>query len=84
MVSIPACKVKNNEKRYIVLKHDVETNVSRALQLAKIEHKYGHNGSYYVQAYLMDDKKNIAMLKQMKAMRKYQLRQLKKDKLLLK
>ena len=68
MVSIPACKVKNNEKRYIVLKHDVETNVSRALQLAKIEHKYGHKGSYYVQAYLMDDKKNIAMLKQMKAM----------------
>lgn len=67
-IGIPACEVNNIIGRYIVLKHDVETDVPRAIELAKIEHKYGHRGSYYVQAYLMKDKKNIDFLKQMQQM----------------
>lgn len=68
LLSIPSCEVKESIGKYIVLKHDVETDVPRALELAKIEHKYGHRGSYYVQAYLMKELKNIDMLKQMQQM----------------
>lgn len=50
---------------YLVLKHDVETNVASAYNMAKIEHKYGHKASYYVQAYLMENSDNIIMLKKM-------------------
>lgn len=49
---------------YLVLKHDVETNVASALHMARIENRYGHCGSYYVQAYLMEDSSNIQMLKE--------------------
>ena len=66
--SIAAKNVSRDTINYLVLKHDVETDVSKALALAKIEHKYGHIGSYYVQAYLMKDEKNIQMLKQMQKM----------------
>lgn len=59
---------KSIEGNYIVLKHDVETNVSSAYEIAKIENKYGHCGSYYVQAYLMEEPKNILLLKKMAAM----------------
>lgn len=53
--------------RYIVLKHDVETSVPNAHKLASIEHKYGIKGSYYVQAYLMNDPINIDLLKEMQS-----------------
>ena len=53
---------------FIVLKHDVETNVPRALKLAEIEHQYGINSTYYVQAYLLKDKNNITILKKMQDM----------------
>lgn len=53
---------------FIVLKHDVEANVSKALKLAEIEHKYGIKGSYYVQAFLLKDRGNIAALKKMQDM----------------
>ena len=49
-------------KRFVVLKHDVETFVPNAHRLAAIEHRYGICGSYYVQAYLMSDPKNIELL----------------------
>lgn len=52
---------------YIVLKHDVETFVLNAYRLASIEHKYGIRGSYYVQAYLMQDSENIRLLKEMQS-----------------
>lgn len=68
LTSIPACDVGESKGRYIVLKHDVETDVPRAVELAKIEHKYGHRGSYYVQAYLMKEKKNVDLLKQLQQM----------------
>ena len=66
--SIPAREVTADLGAYVVLKHDVETDVARALEMAKIEHKHGHRGSYYVQAYLMDDHKNVKMLSEMQAM----------------
>lgn len=53
--------------RFVVLKHDVETSVPNAHKLAAIEHKYGICGSYYVQAYLLDDEKNVRLLQQMQA-----------------
>jgi len=52
------------DKPFLVLKHDVETNPSKALRLAQIESKYSHKGSYYVQAYLLSSSKNIGILKQ--------------------
>lgn len=55
-------------KNYLVLKHDVETDVKKAYALAKIEHKYFHKGSYYVQAYLMNNPENIRLLKEIQAM----------------
>lgn len=67
-VSIPACNINENNGKYIILKHDVETNVHKAFELAKIENKYGHRGSYYVQAYLMSDKQNVDLLIAMKKM----------------
>lgn len=66
--SIPARKVTGDNPRYVVLKHDVETDVPKALNMARIEKKYGHKGSYYVQAYLLSDMKNVDMLKEMQAM----------------
>lgn len=68
LISISACEASKSKDKYIVLKHDVETDVPRAYALAKIENKYGHRGSFYVQAYLMKDKKNIDYLKQMQRM----------------
>ena len=63
--SIPAKDVSQSSREYIVLKHDVETDVGKALEMAKIEWKYGHKGSYYVQAYLLEDERNVMMLKKM-------------------
>ena len=66
--SIPACDAYGSDMRFLVLKHDVETDVSHACAIAKIEHKHGHRGSYYVQAYLLNDSKNISMLREMQSM----------------
>lgn len=66
--SISACEVKADMKKYLVLKHDVETNVPNAYKIAQIEKKYGHRGSYYVQAYLLENEENVKLLKQMQEM----------------
>ncbi len=42
---------------WVVIKHDVETNIKKALDIAKIEHKYGIKATYYFQSYLIE--KNI-------------------------
>ena len=68
ILSIPACDVTPDCDNYLVLKHDVETNVPNAYRMAHIEHKYGHRGSYYVQAYLMQNEENIRLLKEMQHM----------------
>lgn len=66
--SIPTRDIVSSMTQYIVLKHDVETAVKKAFKLASIEHKYGHRGSYYVQAYLMHDASNIRLLQEMEQM----------------
>ena len=58
----------NCEANYIVLKHDVETAVDKAYKMAVIEKKYGHRGSYYVQAYLLENPKNVQTLVKMQEM----------------
>lgn len=58
--------LKNRKKQFLILKHDVETNPSKALDLARIENKYGHCGVYYVQAYLLNNQKNIEILQKIK------------------
>ncbi|MCQ2450927.1 MAG: hypothetical protein MJ080_02990 [Clostridia bacterium] len=68
IVSIPAKDVFDDYDSFLVLKHDVENNVPKAFEIAKIESKYGHKGSYYVQAYLLDNEKNILLLKEMQKM----------------
>lgn len=60
------CEFSISDKQFIILKHDVETNLIKALHLAEIEYKYSHKGSYYVQAYLLDSKKNISILNKIK------------------
>lgn len=68
LVSISAASVDSSAKNYVVLKHDVETDVQRAYEMAVIESKYAHVGSYYVQAYLLDDAKNVELLRKMQEM----------------
>ncbi len=68
-VSVTAREVLGGTAQpYVVLKHDVETDVKKAHRMASIEQQYGHRASYYVQAYLLDDADNIALLKEMQAM----------------
>lgn len=69
--NIVACTAEESlslpkDRRFIVLKHDVEGNVSKALKLAEIEHRNGIRGSYYVQAYLIESPDNVSILKKMK------------------
>jgi len=45
---------QENDSKWIVIKHDVETDVNKALVLAKIEHKYGIEATYFVQADLVE------------------------------
>ena len=66
--SIPACQVTQDSGNYLVLKHDVETNVPSAYEMARIEQKYGHRGSYYVQAYLLEHPENVRLLREMQRM----------------
>ena len=68
IVSIPVREIAPPNLDFLTLKHDVETDVKKAYRLATIEHKYGHRGSYYVQAYLMHDAANIRMLQEMQQM----------------
>lgn len=62
LVSIPAKEVTPELEGFVVLKHDIESTVSKAYKLAEIEHKYGHRGTYYAHAYLLDDSQNVALL----------------------
>lgn len=68
IISIPAKEVSKDTDKFLVLKHDVENAVLKAYQIAEIENKYGHRGTYYVQAYLLNDLKNIELLQKMQTM----------------
>ncbi len=66
--SIPARDVDSSMDTFLVLKHDIENTVSKAYELAKIEHSYGHRGTYYLHAYLLEDPKNVELLHKMQDM----------------
>lgn len=68
ILSIPAREVSKYQDAYLVLKHDIENNVSKAYKLALIEHKYGHRGSYYAHAYLLENEQNVTLLRKMQTM----------------
>lgn len=53
----------DNRKEFLVLKHDVEDKPRKALDLAKIEAKYGHKGTYYVQGFLLNEE-NLPVLRE--------------------
>lgn len=63
--SIPVKEIVEQEsgKEWVAIKHDVETNVEKALIMARIESKYNIKATYYVQAYLLNSD-NIRLLKQ--------------------
>ena len=51
---------------WLVIKHDVETNVPKALRMAQIEKQHGIRATYYVQSYLLAD--NAETLQQIAAL----------------
>lgn len=65
---VTADKIDTALQGYIVLKHDVETDVKKAYRLAQIESAFDICGTYYVQAYLLESEENIGLLKQMQQM----------------
>lgn len=52
--------LKGAGQKWIAVKHDVETNVERAYQIAKIEAKYSIRATFFVQSYLLND--NLELL----------------------
>jgi len=50
---------QESSSEWMVIKHDVETNVAKALVLAKIEAKYNLKATYYVQADLVESNYKI-------------------------
>lgn len=55
--------LSGKENSFLILKHDVEDNPQKALDMAKIEAKYSHKGTYYVQGFLMNDE-NLPIFKE--------------------
>ena len=68
IISIPACEVSKEHEKFLTLKHDIESTVFKAYKLAEIEQKYGHRGTYYAHACLLDDPNNVKLLKKMQSM----------------
>jgi len=52
--------LQDKNEKWLVVKHDVETDVSKAVKLAEIEHQYDIKATYYVQADLLID--NMGLL----------------------
>ena len=54
--TIKADEINDNlDTNWLLIKHDVETNVPKALKLAQIEHKYNIKATYYIQADLVEE-----------------------------
>lgn len=68
IISVPAREVTADLESFFVLKHDIENTVPKAYELAKIESKYGHRGTYYAHAYLLDKKEDVDLLLEMQKM----------------
>ena len=48
-----ALKAAKTNSNYLIIKHDVETNVKKALKIAQIENKYNVKSTFYVQSYFL-------------------------------
>ena len=68
VISIPAKEVNSELEQFLVLKHDIENSVQKAYKLAEIEKKYGHRGTFYTQAYLLNTPDNVDLLLKMQKM----------------
>ena len=66
ITALEALTLSKTSEKYLIIKHDVETNVEKALMLAQIENKFSIRATYYVQSYLLNDNKNIKVLKEIK------------------
>ena len=58
--------LNQSTSNWIAIKHDVETNVEKALHIAKIEAKYNIKATYYIQADLLD--KNYELLQKISSL----------------
>ena len=67
-ISRPLCEITADDKTYVSLKHDVETDAPKAYKMAQIEHKYGHRSTFYIQAYLMEKSENVEIFRKMQEM----------------
>lgn len=63
VTAVEALEAAKKKSGYLIIKHDVETNVKKALKIAQIENKYNIKTTFYVQSYLIDNKRNIKLLK---------------------
>ena len=63
ITAFDALKYSKTKENYVIIKHDVETNVKKALKLAYIENKFGLKATYYVQSYLLENEDNTRNLK---------------------
>ena len=63
ITAFDALKYSKTKENYVIIKHDVETNVKKALKLAYIENKFGLKATYYVQSYLLENEDNNKNLK---------------------
>jgi len=58
--------VINELNNFVIIKHDIETNVKKALDIATIENKYNVKATYYFQGYLLNENQNVKMMKSIK------------------
>ena len=66
--AVEALSISSKDNQYIIIKHDVETNVHKALIIAQIESEFDIKTTFYVQSYLLNSSKNIRMLKEIQAL----------------
>lgn len=64
-----ACaEIEKLNSPFVIVKHDVEADISKALKLSEIEHQAGISATYYVHSFFMEDPKAIPILQKMARM----------------
>jgi hypothetical protein len=56
------------DNKSLMIKHDVETNVSKSRDIARIEYRHSIRATYYVQGELLKSSRNVEMLQEIKSM----------------
>ena len=62
LLASEALATYGDHKTKVFIKHDIETNVERALAIAKIESTFGIRATYYFQSYLLQGKSNLNII----------------------